>query len=107
MRRRSIKPGSRPGNSRPRKIFSATETSGLVASVKLAMMRAQSPAGYAATLRWAHVPLAMFVLSIVWFVHFYFDAGKIKGVAANDTVTVMRKSKPVASGVVSAVSPHG
>jgi len=35
---------------------------------------------------------------------FYFDAGKIKGVAANDTVTVMRKSKPVASGVVSAVS---
>ena len=44
---------------------------------ELAMMRAQSPAGYAATLRWAHVPLAMFVLSIVWFVHFYFDAGRL------------------------------
>ena len=39
---------------------------------ELAMMRSQSPAGYATTLRWAHVPLAMFVLSIVWFVHFYF-----------------------------------
>ncbi len=43
---------------------------------ELAMMRAQSPAGYATTLRWAHVPLAMFVLSIVWFVHSYFDAGR-------------------------------
>ena len=29
-----------------------------------------------ATLRWAHVPLAMFVLSIVWFVYFHFDAGQ-------------------------------
>ncbi len=30
---------------------------------ELAMMRAQSPAVYAATLRWAHVPLAMVVHS--------------------------------------------
>ena len=44
---------------------------------ELAMMRAPSPAGYAATLRWAHVPLAMVVLSIVWFVHFHFDAGRL------------------------------
>ena len=35
---------------------------------------------------------------------FYFDAGRLKGVAANDTVVVLRKSKPLASGVVSAVS---
>ncbi len=41
------------------------------------MMRAQSPADYAAALRWAHVLLAMVVLSIVWFVHFYFDAGRL------------------------------
>ena len=44
---------------------------------ELAMMRAQSPAVYAATLRWAHVPLAMVVLSMIWFVHFYFDAGRL------------------------------
>jgi two-component system, LuxR family, sensor kinase FixL len=44
---------------------------------ELAMMRAQSPAIYAATLRWAHVPLAMVVLSMIWFVHFYFDAGRL------------------------------
>ena len=44
---------------------------------ELVMMQTQSPAGYATTLRWAHVPLAMFVLSIIWFVHFYFDAGRL------------------------------
>ena len=44
---------------------------------ELAMMHEQSSAGYAAALRWAHVPLAMFVLSIVWFVHFYFGAGRL------------------------------
>ena len=44
---------------------------------ELAMMRTQSPAEYAATLRFAHVPLAMVVLSMVWFVHFYFDAGRL------------------------------
>jgi two-component system, LuxR family, sensor kinase FixL len=43
---------------------------------ELVMMQTQSPGGYATTLRWAHVPLAMFVLSIIWFVHFYFDAGR-------------------------------
>lgn len=44
---------------------------------ELAMMRAQTPAGYANTLRWAHVPLAAFVLSIAWFIYSYFDAGRL------------------------------
>ena len=44
---------------------------------ELSMMRATRPADYAATLRWAHVPLAGVVLSIVWFVHFHFDAGSL------------------------------
>ncbi len=35
---------------------------------------------------------------------FYFDVGRIRGVAANDTVTVLRNSKPLATGVVTAVS---
>ena len=44
---------------------------------ELAMMHAPSPAAYAAMLRWAHVPLAMFVLAIVWFVRFHFGAGRL------------------------------
>jgi two-component system sensor kinase FixL len=44
---------------------------------ELAMMRSQSPASYATALRWAHVPLALFVLSIVWFVYFHFGAGRL------------------------------
>ena len=44
---------------------------------ELTMMHSPSPVAYAATLRWAHVPLAMSVLSVVWFVHFHFDAGRL------------------------------
>jgi hypothetical protein len=35
---------------------------------------------------------------------FYFDAGRLKGVAPQDTVTVIRGAKPLAGGLVSAVS---
>ena len=44
---------------------------------ELAMMHAPSAAAYANTLRWAHVPLAMVVLAIVWFVYFHFNAGRL------------------------------
>ncbi len=44
---------------------------------ELAMMQSASAATYASTLRWAHVPLALVVLSIVWFVHFHFGAGRL------------------------------
>lgn len=44
---------------------------------ELAMMQAPSAATYASTLRWAHVPLAMAVLSIIWFVYFHFGAGRL------------------------------
>ncbi len=44
---------------------------------ELRMMHSPSPSAYAAMLRWAHVPLALFVLSIVWFVRFYFGAGRL------------------------------
>ena len=57
--------------------FALAVSAAAFGAFELAMMQAQSPADYAATLRWAHVPLAMFVLSIVWFVHFYFDAGRL------------------------------
>jgi two-component system sensor kinase FixL len=57
--------------------FALAVSAAAFGAFELEMMRAQSPAGYAATLRWAHVPLTMFVLSIVWFVHLYFDAGRL------------------------------
>ena len=57
--------------------FALAISSTAFGAFELAMMQEQSPAGYAATLRWAHVPLAMVVLSMIWFVHFYFDAGRL------------------------------
>ena len=42
---------------------------------ELLLMQSTTPEAYAATLRWAHVPLCAFVLSIVGFVYFYFGAG--------------------------------
>jgi PAS domain-containing protein len=44
---------------------------------ELAMMQASSAANYASTLRWAHVPQAMFVLFSAWFVHFHLAAGRL------------------------------
>jgi PAS domain S-box-containing protein len=41
------------------------------------MMQSASAASYASTLRWAHVPLALVVLSIIWFVHFHFGTGRL------------------------------
>ena len=44
---------------------------------ELAMMHAQSAAEYAIMLRWGQVLLTGVVLSIVWFVYFYFGAGRL------------------------------
>jgi PAS domain S-box-containing protein len=57
--------------------FFALPTSAAVFSAfELAMMRAPTPAIYASTLRWAHVPLMAMVISLVGFVYFYFQAGR-------------------------------
>lgn len=57
--------------------FALAVSATVFGAFELAMMRSTSAAGYATTLRWAHVPLAMVVLSIVWFVRFYFGAGSL------------------------------
>ncbi len=44
---------------------------------ELARMRAETPADLAANARWSHVPLAMFVISVVGFVRLYFNAGRL------------------------------
>lgn len=43
---------------------------------ELRMMRATTPGEYAATLRWAHLPLFTLVVSVVGFVRLHFHAGR-------------------------------
>ncbi len=56
--------------------FALALSTAVYGAFELAMMRAPTPAFYVATLRWAHIPLAMVVFSIVGFVHFYFGTGR-------------------------------
>jgi two-component system sensor kinase FixL len=44
---------------------------------ELARMQAATPAELAANARWSHVPLAVFVVSVVGFVRLYFGAGRL------------------------------
>ena len=44
---------------------------------ELARMQAETPANLAANARWSHVPLAVFVISLVGFVRLYFNAGRL------------------------------
>ena len=57
--------------------FALAVSAAAFGAFELAMIQAQDVGGFAATLRWAHVPLTIAVLSIVWFVRFYFDAGRL------------------------------
>ena len=44
---------------------------------ELVRMQAETPADLATNARWSHVPLAVFVISVVGFVRLYFNAGRI------------------------------
>ena len=58
-------------------LFSVTaaSTAGF-AFCELWMMRAQTPAELVAAMRWAHVPLFFWLVSITWFVRIYLGAGR-------------------------------
>jgi len=43
---------------------------------ELARMQAESPANLASNARWSHVPLAVFIISVVGFVRLYFGTGR-------------------------------
>ncbi|MFZ3376413.1 MAG: PAS domain S-box protein [Chthoniobacterales bacterium] len=49
---------------------------GLIAGFELAAMHAQTTAQYGALIRWAHLPVWILVVSVVWFVHLYLRAGR-------------------------------
>jgi two-component system sensor kinase FixL len=57
--------------------FALATSAAAYGTFELLLMGAQTPAVFATTVRWAHVPLTMFVLSIVGFVRLYFDAGRL------------------------------
>lgn len=46
------------------------------ALVERAMMQTLSPAEYGQLLRWQHIPVAIFIISVAWFVHLYLRAGR-------------------------------
>ncbi len=51
-------------------------SSAAIAAFELALMNAGTPAGYGALLRWIHVPIFVFVASLVMFIRSYFRAGR-------------------------------
>jgi two-component system sensor kinase FixL len=49
---------------------------GVIAQFELVSMRAETTAQYGAILRWAHLPVWLLIVSVVWFVRLYFRAGR-------------------------------
>ena len=48
-----------------------------IAGQELALMRAETPAEYAAILRWMHVSAAVITVAIIWFIRCYLGAGRL------------------------------
>ena len=76
--------------------FAMTASIAAVAVFELMMMRATTAAGYATTLRWAHVPVSAVILSMVGFVYFYFDAGRVWLALTNSGYLVVVKASGTA-----------
>src|SRR5437762_4365532 len=49
---------------------------GVIALLELTSMRAETTAQYGALLRWAHLPVWIVIVSVLWFVRFYLRAGR-------------------------------
>lgn len=50
---------------------------GVIAGFELASMRAETTAQYGALMRWAHLPVWLLIVSVVWFVRLYLRAGRL------------------------------
>lgn len=48
----------------------------IIAMLELNLMHAKTPEIYGELLRWMHVPVAVLVVALVWFIHFYLQAGR-------------------------------
>ncbi|NJN47216.1 MAG: PAS domain-containing protein [Candidatus Competibacteraceae bacterium] len=49
----------------------------VIAMQELVLMHAQTPAGYGATLRWMHVSAATIIISVVWFIRWHLQTGRL------------------------------
>ena len=49
---------------------------GVIAGFELASMRAETTTQFGALMRWAHLPVWMLIVSVVWFVRLYLRAGR-------------------------------
>jgi len=59
-------------------LFSISATSAAIcAGFELALMHSQTPAQFGEMLRWFHVPLAVLVVSLIWFVRQYLQSGRL------------------------------
>jgi two-component system sensor kinase FixL len=59
-------------------IFSCSAmAAAVIAGFELASMRAETTEQYGAILRWAHVPVWVLIVSLVWFVRLYLHAGRL------------------------------
>ncbi len=59
-------------------LFSIAATAaGAIALQEIVLMRAQTAAEYGEVLRWMHVPAAIIIIAIVWFIRLYLQAGRI------------------------------
>ena len=49
----------------------------VIAMQELALMHAQTPAGYGETLRWMHVSVATIIITLVWFIRWHLRTGRL------------------------------
>jgi len=54
----------------------AAVAAGVLALLEANLMRAQTPAAYGEILRWMHVSVAVLIIAMVWFLHFFLNAGR-------------------------------
>ena len=55
----------------------AAAAAAVLAILELNLMRSPTSAAYGEILRWMHASVAVLVIAVVWFVHFYLQAGRL------------------------------
>jgi PAS domain S-box-containing protein len=54
----------------------AAVSAAVIVMLEVNLMHAKTPEAYGELLRWMHVPAAILITALVWFIHFYLHAGR-------------------------------
>jgi len=54
----------------------AAVSAAVIAMLELNLIHAKTPEAYGELLRWMHVPAGILMVALVWFIHFYLQAGR-------------------------------